>query len=164
MVSAEGSSVGDAGNSTGLGNQTDLRLLGFIRSQSEVVLTSGKTARADNITMPRTADLAILTATGVESLGLDPKSNQRLMIIGPEQASGYREALMSLRELGYRNIQVEFGVGGLEAVLDEVDCCVISGRVATGVALFQEMHGISQNAWFELEDLFVAVGSGRGRG
>lgn len=164
MVDAGGSTVGKDGNSTGLGNQTDLRLLGYIRSQSEVVLTSGRTARADNIKMPRTADLAILSAAGVESLTLEPKPNQRLVLLGPEQAGSYVEALSSLRNLGYQNIQLEFGVSGLAALLSEIDCCVISGRAETGVKLFQEQYGIIQSACFELEDLFVAVGSGRGRG
>jgi hypothetical protein len=164
VVDATGSPVGPSGNSSGIGNKTDLSLLRHVRAHSEIVLTSGKTARADSISMPKTAHLAILTAAGVDSLALKPTSDQRLILIGPHQAAGYSEALAFLKTLGYSSIQVEFGVTGLNAILEELDLCVISGRDSTGVKLFLEEHAINQSAWFELEDLFVALGSGRGKG
>jgi hypothetical protein len=114
--------------------------------------------------MPKTAHLAILTAAGVDSLALKPTGDQRLVLIGPHQAAGYSEALAFVKTLGYSSIQVEFGVTGLNAILEELDLCVISGRDSTGVKLFLEEHAINQSAWFELEDLFVALGSGRGKG
>lgn len=163
VVDATGSTIGASGNSSGLGNDTDLSLLRFIRAQSEVVLTSGKTARADQISMPRSADLAVFTRTSVEFLGLSPKKDQQLILIGTEQAAGFPEALGFLKSLGYRNIQVEFGVTGFTSVLGQIDLCVISGKVAFGVEAFLKQHGIRQTAWFELDNLFVALGSGRGK-
>ena len=163
VVDSAGSTLGTSGNSSGLGNRTDLSLLRLIRAQSEVVLTSGKTARADKISMPKSADLAIFTKTGVDSLELVPRDDQQLILIGSEQAAGFPEALEFLKELGYRHIQVEFGEAGFESLRGQIELCVISGMAASGVELFLQKHGISQSAWFELEDLFVALGSGRGK-
>ena len=163
VVDESGSSIGPSGNSSGLGNKTDLALLRYIRSESEIVLTSGGTARADNISMPKTADLAIFTSVGVDSLSLVPASGQRLFILGPEKATSFREALDAVRSLGYKNIQVEFGETGFASALDEIDLCVISGRRARGVQLFLDHHALAKIAWFELEDLFVALAAGRGK-
>ncbi len=164
VVDKHGSSVNAFGNSAGIGNESDLALLRFIRAQSEIVLTSGKTARADDIRMPRAADLAIFTAAGVQSLRLEPKGDQSLVLIGSEQATNYLEALSHIRNLGYQNIQIEFGISGLSEVLQEIDVCVISGQDRAGVELFLEQQQIIPSQWFELKDLFVAVGSGRGKG
>lgn len=163
VVDGTGSSIGPAGNSSGLGNKTDLALLKSIRSNAEVVVTSGGTARADNISMPKTADLAIFTAVGVEALALVPAENQKLFVFGPEKAKDFVEALETVRDFGYRNIQVEFGETGFASVLNRIDLCIISGRSASGVQLFLQNHSILQTGWFVLEDLFVAVGAGRGK-
>lgn len=163
VVDASGSTLGASGNSSGLGNKTDLSLLRFIRAQSEVVLTSGKTARSDQISMPKSADLAIYTKTGVEFLELEPKDDQQLILISSENASGFPEALAYLKSLGYRHIQIEFGEAGFSTLVAQIELCVVSGKAASGVELFLQKHGISQSAWFELEDLFVVLGSGRGK-
>lgn len=164
VVDERGSSVGKSGNSAGLGNKTDLALLRYIRSQSEIVLTSGRTARADQISMPKTADLAIFTSVGIETLNLAPSEDQALVLIGPEQASDYPAALEHLKLLGYLNIQVEFGESGLASVLSRIQLCVISSRMPAGVELFMHRHGIAKTAYFVLDDLVIAVGSGRGKG
>lgn len=163
VVDGSGSSIGPGGNSSGLGNKTDLALLRYIRSEAEIVLTSGRTARADSISMPKTADLAIFTAAGVESLALHPSDNQKLFVFGPERAKSFPEALEVVRGFGYQEIQLEFGETGFASVLDEINLCVVSGKSASGVRLFLQRHTIRQTDWFELEDLFVAVGAGRGK-
>lgn len=163
VVDEDGSTVNSRGNSAGLGNAADLALLGAIRASAEVVLTSGKTARADSIRMPRSADLAIFSAAGV-TLNLEPRDGQRLIRITSAEASSYVHALNYLSGLGYQNIQVEFGIQGLEAVIKEIDLVVISSRYPDAAQLFLRDLGISSDFHFELPDLFVAVGSGRGRG
>lgn len=164
VVGPLGQITNESGNSAGLGNETDLTLLRALRANAEIVLTSGLTARADNYRMPRSADLAIFTSAGVSSLVLNPRPGQNLVLIDGQLASNYLEALQHIRELGYRRIHVEFGIRGLAEIIDQIELCVISGRDSAGPIAFMNVAGISQDESFLLPNLFIAVGSGRGKG
>lgn len=164
VVDPQGKSINETGNSAGIGNQTDMLLLRALRANAQIVLTSGLTARADRYRMPRTADLAIFTRAGVASLELNPKPGQNLVLIDGQHAPNYLSALQHLGTLGYQRIHVEFGVRGLMEILGHIELCVISSRDIAGPTAFLNATGITQTESFSLSDLFIAVGSGRGRG
>lgn len=164
VVDSQGKSVNEMGNSSGIGNQTDMLLLRTLRAHAQIVLTSGLTARADSYKMPRVADLAIFTQAGVSGLQLKPKPNQQLHLINQHMASSYLAALQHLLAIGYRRIHVEFGETGLAELLDQIELCVISSRNTQGPKRFLTAAGILEIASFSLPDLYIAVGSGRGKG
>lgn len=163
VVDKNGLTVNELGNSSGLGNATDLALLRALRANAEVVFTSGLTARADSYRMPKTADLAIFTRAGVDNLELDPAEGKKLSLIGPDRAASYSEALEELRRLGYRKIQLEFGLMGFAELLKQIDLFLISGLESMGVNAFLQTNGLSASQTFSLSDLTIAVGSGRGK-
>ena len=154
MVNDAGAVANEAGTSAGIGNSTDKDLLAALRSHSEIVLTSGKTARADRYRMPKTADLAVLTRSGIDELQLEPKPGQRLIILG-DQATSYLSALDQLKDLGYRNVHVEYGPTGFRQVRRDLDLTLISGVSEGGIATFAEAHSLTQLDHFELDDLVV---------
>lgn len=61
VVSNDGQTISEMGSSKGLGNETDLQLLKWFRARSQIVLTSGKTAFAEEYRYPSSAELAILS-------------------------------------------------------------------------------------------------------
>lgn len=163
VVDGNGNFVNDQGTSRGLGNKTDLALLGVLRRNSEVVLTSGLTARNDGYVMPKTADLAIFTVQGVADLHLQEKPGQRFHLIGPPKANSYLEALDETVKLGYQKIQLEFGPKGLNALRDQIDLIVLSGIEARGVRKFAEANNLEISETYNLPDLVIALVFGRGR-
>lgn len=163
VVDANGNFVNDQGTSRGIGNKTDLALLGLLRRNSEVVLTSGLTARNDAYVMPKTADLAIFTVQGVSGLHLQEKPGQRLHLIGPSTANSYSEALDATAKLGYQKIHLEFGPKGLSALLDQIDLIVLSAVEDRGVKKFAEANHLEISKTYALPDLAIALVFGRGR-
>lgn len=155
VVGQVGEVAGPEQNSSGLSNQTDRQLLRAIRSNAEIVLTSGKTARLEHYKMPRTADLAIFTTHGISELELVPKAGQELVVIGPDKAKNYRQAFDYLKLLGYKRIQLEFGPAGFEALRDLVDLTVVSGISVSGVSKFASDHQLTPRREFHLENLVV---------
>ena len=163
VVDAAGNFVNAEGNSRGIGNKTDLELLGVLRRNSQVVLTSGLTARRDSYVMPKTADLAIFTSQGVSELNLTEKPGQRLHLIGPPLANSYSEAQQAVISLGYSRVHVEFGVMGLKALIDQIDLLVVSSVEKVGVQKFSKAHNLQIAQIYQLPDLAIATVFGRGR-
>ena len=161
VVDSFGSSVNRDGNSKGLGNETDLELLRTLRANSEVVLTSGLTARAENYRMPRHADLAIFTAQGVQSLDLKPRAGQQLQILSPPLVNSYQEALSAIQKR-YKSVHIEFGTRGAVALRQSIDLFVISGKEQLGVELFTKELELVTKATFVVPGLFITLGLGRG--
>ena len=162
VVDDTGSFVNDAGNSRGIGNESDLELLKALRAKSEVVLTSGLTARAEGYKMPRHADLAIFTARGVAQLGLKPKAGQKLQILSPPLVASYLDSLQALKTQ-YQSIHVEFGPRGAMAVSSEIDMFVLSSKTQAGIDIFVERLDLVPTASFELPDLSITLAVGRGK-
>ena len=162
VVDSAGKATNEQGNSKGLGNSSDLFLLKTLRRHAQVVLTSGLTARVENYRMPATADLAIFTQRGVGELGLEPKTNQRLLILTPPTVSSYEEALEVLLN-SYSRVHVEFGPTGVREILRRLDLVAVSGKNREGVAKFVSGIGLDVLEQFELPELFVTFGVGRGK-
>ncbi len=162
-MDAAGEVTNEQGNSKGLGNDSDLVLLKTLRRQAQVVLTSGLTARVEKYRMPGTADLAIFTKRGVKELDLEPKPEQQLLILTPPQVTSYDQALETL--LGsYSRVHVEFGPTGIREILHRLDLVAVSGKDSEGVAKFVSAIDLDVVEQFELPELFVTLGVGRGKG
>lgn len=162
VVDYTGSSVNQVGNSKGIGNETDLELLKALRAKSEVVLTSGLTARVEGYKMPRHADLAIFTAKGVSQLGLKPRAGQKLQILSPPLITNYLDSLHALKTQ-YQNIHVEFGPVGAMAIRSEIDLFVLSSKTRQGIEIFAEKLDLSPSVTFDLPDLVITLAAGRGK-
>jgi hypothetical protein len=163
VVGAEGSVTSPDGTSKGLGNASDLELLKTLRRNSNVVLTSGLTARLEHYKMPATADLAIFTSHGVNELSLNPKPGQGLLILSPPAVASYSAALTVLKAQ-YAKVHVEFGPRGFGEILGMLDLVVISSRSRIGVERFIESSDLEVESSFELPNLFVTLCVGRGKG
>lgn len=150
VVDPKGSSIGPNGNSKGLGNATDLELLKALRRNSKVVLTSGRTFRADQYRFPSAADLAVLTREGVS---ITVPEDRRLLLL----SGGYQSSFEELRD-AYGAVHVEFGETGIRELVSNryLDALFISSTSADGVEAYLGREGLD-GARFELADLFLAV-------
>jgi hypothetical protein len=161
VVDEFGAVANSEGNSKGLGNDTDLELLKALRANSEVVLTSGLTARNENYRMPRHADLAIFTAAGVSQLDLKPRAGQKLQILTPPTVASYLEALQAIQSR-YSQIHIEFGPKGALALRHEIELFVVSSKGQSGIDAFISELALSPTMAFQLQDLSVTLAVGRG--
>ena len=155
VVGAQGEVANPDGGSSGIGNSTDKKLLGALRSNAEIVLTSGRTARLERYKMPRTADLAIFTNQGVQELGLSPTPPQRLIVFGQDHASSFSEAIDYLQSIGYQRIHVEFGPTGYASSAASIEKTFLSSKERVGLEKFCKERGLSPDHQFDLGDLIV---------
>ncbi|MGN6273309.1 MAG: dihydrofolate reductase family protein [Protaetiibacter sp.] len=93
VASIDGSARGDDGTSESLSSRADRAVLGAIRAESDVVLIGAATLRREGYLVPRTARLAVLTATGdlssAELRATEQASAadaEKLLVIGPPSA------------------------------------------------------------------------------
>lgn len=151
VVDRFGSTVNRQGNSSGLGGETDLKLLKALRRNADVVLTSGATYRADSYKFPKNADLAILTRSQID---LEIPKGKALHLL----RSGYPEAVSELRAMGYSKIQIEYGLTGLRAMVDsgESFTLFLSSRFESGIRTFLSELRLESEI-FGMNDLFFAV-------
>jgi riboflavin biosynthesis pyrimidine reductase len=146
-----GNTVSSDGSSTGLGNSTDLSLLGALRRKSQVILTSGKTFRSDQYEFPKQADLAVLTN---HELDIAAPTGQKLIVSN----LGYQQTLTNLILSGYKRVHVEYGSTGIRVLLEAkaLDALLLSSRDKPGVlALALELK--VEPLLLELEDLYVGL-------
>ena len=146
-----GNTSSSDGSSNGLGNNTDLALLVAMRRQAQVIVTSGKTLRADNYRFPKSADLAVLT-------------NQQVDIVAPEgqqlivSNSGYVQMINDLARSGYTKMHVEYGVTGIKELISRhvLDALLLSSKQLTGIRLLSKQLKVSP-IFIELDDLYVGL-------
>ena len=159
VVDNLGSAIGAYGNSRGIGNETDHKLLLWFRGKAEVVLTSGATAIVEDYKMPSSCDLALLTRRNEQSFSIDPNDRKLIFLHGH-----YFEGVEQLQELGYRRIHTEFGPSGFVELSQHSEVnCFLSSRTNNGLELFASKHKLGIRRRLELPDLFVAEVAGRGR-
>jgi hypothetical protein len=161
VVSPTGSAVSDEGTSKGLGNQTDLSLLKWFRSRSEIVLTSGKTAELENYRLPSKSQLAILSRTErtYQSLGDD-----KTKVLFLEKVDSYGKAIDQLQALGFTKIHCEFGPAGfVDLINKKLTNGFVSSTEPSGIEQFAQEHQLLlENIEVFAGDLFVAQLLGRG--
>lgn len=159
VVDHLGSAVGTDGNSRGIGNETDRKLLLWLRHRAEVVLTSGATAIAEDYKMPSSCDLALLTRRNEQSFSIDPNDRKLIFLHGH-----YFEGVEQLQELGYRRIHTEFGPSGFVELSQRSEVnCYLSSQSSNGLELFASQHKLAIRSRLELPDLLIAEVAGRGR-
>ena len=88
ITSLTGSAAGPDGTSETLTNRVDRAILGVIRADADVVVVGAQSVRAEGYVVPRTARLAVVTASGDltgHRLSLGPGSApDRVLIVCPE--------------------------------------------------------------------------------
>jgi riboflavin biosynthesis pyrimidine reductase len=115
LVSRSGQLIDSEGTSKEISWPEDKLLLSALRRNAEVVLTTGKTARAENIRMPKTAKLAVISNSGdLSGTRLEATNPDLLMLSGSVDSSEYIEHLESL---GFRRLHVEYGPSTLKQSL-----------------------------------------------
>lgn len=160
VVDGNGSHLSPDGTSKGIGNDSDLELLIWLRRRASAILTSGLTARLELYKLPKLALLAILTREGVPHLSA-ADSNQLLIL--PREVQGYVAAVDHLVELGHSSIHTEFGPAGfVELVASGRATGLISSKELGASSAAAEKFGLRIQRTIELKELEVAVATGRG--
>lgn len=96
IVTVSGSAGGADGTSETITNPADRRILGVIRELSDVVLIGAESLRREGYVLPRSARLAVVTASGaLEGHGIVPPVEAgRLIVLCPPSATArVRESL-----------------------------------------------------------------------
>jgi riboflavin biosynthesis pyrimidine reductase len=162
VVSNDGQTISEMGNSKGLGNETDLQLLKWFRARSQIVLTSGKTAFAEEYRYPSSAELAILSRSERNYTSLE-KDLGRVRFLA-DQAS-YVSAVETLHSQGFERIHTEFGIEGfVELVQSGFADGFVSSVSASGVTEFlvtTQLTELSRHVFGA--DLVVCRVGGRGK-
>lgn len=137
IASVNGYAAGDDGTSESLTNRVDRRILGTIRRLADTVLVGAQSVRAEGYFVPKTATLAILTGSGDLSGHQIPSDvpEGKVIVLCPTTAVAMvnstldvqhatiielpatagtssldlGDAIVSLHELGHRNIVCEGG-------------------------------------------------------
>ena len=88
IASVDGSAAGSDGTSDSLSSRTDRTLLRVIRSFADVVVVGAATVRREGYRMPRSARLAVVTASGsLEGHRVEPREGMPpLLVICPRSA------------------------------------------------------------------------------
>jgi riboflavin biosynthesis pyrimidine reductase len=91
IVGSSGQFIDETGSSRGLGNELDRSLISHLRKISDVVVTGGETARVEKYSVPKNADLAIISRKPW------PEQERQLVISADLEhvfAKGYSRILM----------------------------------------------------------------------
>jgi len=151
VADGHGNTVSSLGNSSGLGNPTDLALLISLRRQSQVILTTGKTFRSDHYKFPKQADLAVLTN---QEIDIAVPDGQKLIL----SHSNYLQALTDLKSSGYSRVHVEYGLTGIRSLVqaNALDALLLSSQTRSGVSALAEDLNVEPIV-LTLQDLYVGM-------
>ena len=160
VVNEEGFAWSRAGNSKGLGNETDFQLLKWFRARAEIVLTSGLTADLENYRLPSMPKLAILSNSKRYYPNLDQHKDEIVWLT----EMNYLDAVQELRSRGFHSVHTEFGPSGFTALANSVDVhAFLSSISPQGLHIFANEHDLNIEVVAELKDLVIARVSGRGK-
>ena len=155
VCSPSGEFVDSSGTSKDLGGQVDKLWLGALRSGVDVVLTSGRTYRAEQYRMPKRADLAVLSRQSVDQSNLVLSEGQSVFDF---TNSDYVKAAVELSNNGYERIHIEFGPTGISALVQsafEFDLW-LSGLSDTAVELGARKFGLEAQIIARVDGLSIA--------
>ncbi|NQX10174.1 dihydrofolate reductase family protein [Microbacteriaceae bacterium VKM Ac-2855] len=89
IASINGSSIGADGTSESLSNRVDRAILGVIRSQADAVVVGAASVRAEGYVVPRSAPLAIVSASGdLTGHRLQLRPGARVLLLVPDDRFG----------------------------------------------------------------------------
>lgn len=153
VVDSEGDYQDEQGGSKLLGGETDLLWLRALRRNAALVLTSGKTYRAEQYRMPKSAHLAVLSRSRLSPPeGLD---NQARFIELGEVPSIPRavQALVS----DFKRVHLELGPSTLIPTCKELGLGIwISSLEESGVLAFCHHHELAVLHEVKVNDLVIA--------
>ncbi len=117
LIDADGNTVGPDGTSKSISNSIDLQLLLALRSKSELIVTTGKTARAENYRASRFAPLAFITRK-LETLEhlpaiREPGSHKNIFLKPNSTELDFDDLGQQLNELGFSTMLFEGGASSL---------------------------------------------------
>lgn len=137
VVSGSGDFVDEQGSSRGISSEFDRKLIGRLRSLSDVVVTGGNTARVEQYQQPKHADLAVITRS--------PGLFSAFQTLTPPNGVAVTDWCLSrLRELGYERILLEVGPTLAREfltrnVVDEFCLTVTSGNLEVAQSAMQSL-------------------------
>ena len=123
VLNADGGTVGEDGTSKPLSNHLDLQLLLTLRSKSDVIVTTGKTARLENYRASRFAPLVILSRNSQnvsEVPALLDKGTPTLVLSEFPDSSLFNDVERKLRNDGSKSFLFEGGVSSLRNLVSQV--------------------------------------------
>lgn len=158
VCSPNGEFLDEHGTSKGLGGPVDKQWLISLRRSSDIVLTSGKTFRAEEYRMPKKSDLAVLSRAPVDTQSLSMQPGQKVIQF---ERSSYSNAATELARDGYRRIHIEYGPRGITALIEsgfEFDLW-LSGDSDRAVQLGASHLGVQAEILLRVDGLSIALAS-----
>lgn len=117
LVDSDGNTVGPDGTSKSISNSTDLQLLLALRSKSQLIVTTGQTARAEQYRASRFAPLAFLTQQPETLAHLpaikEPGSHKNIFLQPDSTELNFDELGLRLNALGFSKMLFEGGTSSL---------------------------------------------------
>lgn len=142
LVVAKNEFSGSDGNSNDLSWPEDRSFLSALRRNSQMVVTTGKTARAEGLRKPKTARLAIITnSKDLSGSNLDLNDSELTILSGQDYPWEY---LDMLRAGGQNKLQVEFGPSTMEQTWNSgrIDLLCVSSIEPAPLEHFKNMEQV----------------------
>lgn len=138
VVGAQGEHKGPDGTSRSLGGKADFEWFVSLRSQAQVILTSGKTFRDESYRKPKSAELAVFSKSATET-----KVDFEVIHLGPQHAKSFYEAVEHLKTLGFDRIHCEFGPTGFVSLAQkQIVASLLSSASPDGIECFTTEHNL----------------------
>jgi riboflavin biosynthesis pyrimidine reductase len=122
-IDADGGTISDAGSSSGLSSPFDLELLKSLRSQADCIVTTGKTARAENYKASKFAPIAFLTRKPLSLKGIPafskPGEFENILFSEFEDSVLFMEAKAALEKKGFKKLLFEGGASRLKDLVSQ---------------------------------------------
>ncbi len=137
-IDADGGTVGEAGSSSDLSSPFDLELLKSLRSQADCIVTTGKTARAENYKASKFAPIAFLTHSPDSLKGIpafeNPGDFENIVFSDFKDSTLFVEAKAALEKLGFKKLLYEGGVNGLRTLLTQTKSVLLIASISNSAA------------------------------
>jgi riboflavin biosynthesis pyrimidine reductase len=181
IMTVNGNAAGIDDTSNSLTNTTDRRILGTIRRHSDIVLVGASSVRTEGYVLPKSAPLAIVTASGnlrghrlpseveagrvvvlcppdaVETLQQSLGSTAMMVITLPGPRLDPAAMIAALRQRGYNSIVCEGGPTLAAQLLDAdlVDELCLSTSPSVSEVNVPALQGLSRSTPLRLTQLLV---------
>lgn len=153
VVDSDGDTTDEMGGSKLLGGPTDLDWLRALRRDASLVVTTGKTYRAEEYRMPKSAHLAVFSRSRLAPpVGLD--RSERFIELG--EVASISKTIQALA-LDFKRIHLELGPSTLLPTCKELGLGIwISSLERSGIALFCEKQKLAVLHEVQVNDLVIA--------
>ncbi len=154
VVDRRGETRDAEGGSKLLGGETDLLWLRTLRGRANLVVTGGKTYRAEHYKMPRNADLAVFSRSELTAPSGFEDSPRFIAKVG--------EGLLLAAEVrglaeNYRNLHLEFGAETMLPLTRQLGIGIwVSSEFEQGIESFCEANNLKPLHTVRVQDLLIA--------